>query len=161
MQIIVSCLLSNRPPDKSAYWKFIFLISHSKHMLWVLKKTRLNESPFEHPKHMFKLMGKEINEILGAKTILIWTPALILWYSSHTLTLCILMDFLINIQGTKIFQYCTCLARRVTYNFHLLSKHMHLCFKSIYIYIYIIGFLINVQVQGHHPHQWAPFQVTG
>ena len=25
----------------------------------------------------------------------------------------------------------------------------------------IIGFLINVQVQGHHPHQWAPFQVTG
>ena len=30
--------------------------------------------------------------------------------------------------------------------------------KSSYI---IIGFLINVQVQGHHPHQWAPFQVTG
>ena len=28
--------------------------------------------------------------------------------------------------------------------------------KSSYI---IIGFLINVQV--HHPHQWAPFQVTG
>ena len=27
--------------------------------------------------------------------------------------------------------------------------------------IIIIGFLINVQVQGHHPHQWAPFQVTG
>ena len=25
----------------------------------------------------------------------------------------------------------------------------------------IIGFLINVQVQRHHPHQWAPFQVTG
>ena len=25
----------------------------------------------------------------------------------------------------------------------------------------IIGFLINVQVQGHHPYQWAPFQVTG
>ena len=29
------------------------------------------------------------------------------------------------------------------------------------IIIIIIGFLINVQVQGHHPHQWAPFQVTG
>ena len=28
-------------------------------------------------------------------------------------------------------------------------------------YHIIIGFLINVQVQGHHPHQWAPFQVTG
>ena len=25
----------------------------------------------------------------------------------------------------------------------------------------IIGFLINVQVQGQHPHQWAPFQVAG
>ena len=25
----------------------------------------------------------------------------------------------------------------------------------------IIRFLINVQVQGHHPHQWAPIQVTG
>ena len=23
-----------------------------------------------------------------------------------------------------------------------------------------IRFLINVHVQGHHPHQWAPFQVT-
>ena len=27
----------------------------------------------EHPKHMFKLMGKEINAILGAQHILIWT----------------------------------------------------------------------------------------
>ena len=27
--------------------------------------------------------------------------------------------------------------------------------------IIIIIFLINVQVQGHHPHQWAPFPVTG
>ena len=31
----------------------------------------------------------------------------------------------------------------------------------IIIIISIIGFLINVQVQGHHPHQLAPFQVTG
>ena len=29
------------------------------------------------------------------------------------------------------------------------------------IIIIIIRFLINVQVQCHHPHQWAPFQVTG
>ena len=36
------------------------------------------------------------------------------------------------------------------------------CFYYIHhIIIIIIGFLINVQVQGHHPHQWAPFQVTG
>ena len=28
-----------RPPDKSAYWKTIFFISHPKHMLRVLKRT--------------------------------------------------------------------------------------------------------------------------
>ena len=30
-------------------------------------------------------------------------------------------------QGTKIFQYCTCPAGRVTYNFHSSCKHTHLC----------------------------------
>ena len=40
-------------PGKSAYLKIIFLISQ--------------------PKHMFKLIGKEIHTFLGAKTILIWT----------------------------------------------------------------------------------------
>ena len=41
-----------------------------------------------------------------------------------------------HIQGTKIFQYCTnvtCPAGRVTYNFHLSCKHMHLSFKSVCI----------------------------
>ena len=33
--------------------------------------------------------------------------------------------------------------------------------EGIISYHIINGFLINVQVQGHHPHQWAPFQVTG
>ena len=28
-----------RCPDKSVYWKIIFLISQPKHMLWVLKRT--------------------------------------------------------------------------------------------------------------------------
>ena len=32
-------------------------------MLWVLKRK---DGSFEHPKHMFKLMGEEINAILGA-----------------------------------------------------------------------------------------------
>ena len=45
--------LKHRPPDKIEYWKIIFFISHPKHTLWVLKRTRLNET-FEHPKHMFK-----------------------------------------------------------------------------------------------------------
>ena len=50
--------MCNRPPDKSVYLKITFLISQPKRMLWVLKRT-----VFEHPKHMFKLMGKEINAI--------------------------------------------------------------------------------------------------
>ena len=33
-----------RPLDKSAFQKINFLISHPKHMLWVLKKKRLNET---------------------------------------------------------------------------------------------------------------------
>ena len=37
----------------------------------------------------------------------------------------------IPLQGTKIFQYCTCPAGQVTYNFHFSCKHMHLSFKSI------------------------------
>ena len=34
-------------------------------------------------------------------------------------------------QGTRILQYCTCPAGRVTYNFHLSWKHMHVSFKSV------------------------------
>ena len=33
----VTFAATTRPPDKSAYWKSIFFISHPKHMLWVLK----------------------------------------------------------------------------------------------------------------------------
>ena len=36
------------------------------------------DGSFEQPKHMIKLMGKEINVILGASTILIWTYGFIL-----------------------------------------------------------------------------------
>ena len=35
------------------------------------------------------------------------------------------------LQGTKIFQYCTCPAERVTYNFHSSCKHMPMSFKSV------------------------------
>ena len=35
----LSKLEINRPPDKSAYQKIIFLISQPKHMLWVFKRT--------------------------------------------------------------------------------------------------------------------------
>ena len=34
-------------------------------------------------------------------------------------------------RGIKIFQYCTCPAGRVTYNFHSSCKHMYLSCKSV------------------------------
>ena len=33
--------------------------------------------------------------------------------------------------------------------------------KNFFIIIIIIGFFINVQVQGQYPHQWPPFQIAG
>ena len=50
-------------------------------MLWVLKRT-VSDDSFEHPKHMFKLMDKEINAILGAQTILIWTYVVVIFLSN-------------------------------------------------------------------------------
>ena len=50
-----------------------------------------------------------------------------LWYYH----ICIKSLFKHACQRTKIFQYCTCPAGRVTYNFHLSCKHMHLSFKSV------------------------------
>ena len=48
-----------RPPDKSVYWNIIFFIFHPKHGVGT-QKNRLNrDRPLEHPKHMFKLMGKK------------------------------------------------------------------------------------------------------
>ena len=63
----------SRPPDKVL--KIIFLISQPKHMIWVLKRTFSMKRFFQSHKHMLKLMGKEINAILGVQTFLIWTYA--------------------------------------------------------------------------------------
>ena len=47
-----------------------------------------------------------------------------------------------------------------------LCKHKDSLDHSFYLtnrrtfHIIIIEFFINAQVQGHHPHQWALFQVT-
>ena len=43
-----------------------------------------------------------------------------------------LVQLNLDVQGTKIFQYCACPAGRVTYNFHLSCKHMNLSFKSVF-----------------------------
>ena len=37
--LTITVFLCLRVPDKSAYWKTIFLISHSKHLLWALKRA--------------------------------------------------------------------------------------------------------------------------
>ena len=47
----------SRPPDKSAYWKIIFFISHPKHMLWVLKRTVSMRRLFKAPKTHVLLNG--------------------------------------------------------------------------------------------------------
>ena len=62
-----------RPPDKSAYWKIIFVISHPKHILWVLKRTvSIWDGSFEHSKHMFRWMGKKIITILRSLNFFNW-----------------------------------------------------------------------------------------
>ena len=62
-----------RPPDKSAYWKLFFLFLSQNICCGYSKEPSQWDGSFEHPKHMFKLMGKDINAILGEQTILIWT----------------------------------------------------------------------------------------
>ena len=41
------------------------------------------------------------------------------------------LDMVTCRQGTKIFQYCTRPAGRVTYNFHSSCKHMHSSLKIV------------------------------
>ena len=45
------------------------------------QKNRLNETVLLSTQNTYRLMGKEINAILGAQTILIWTYDFILVYS--------------------------------------------------------------------------------
>ena len=66
-----------RPPDKNASWKIIFLFLNQNICCGYSKEPSHWDGSYEHPKHMFKMMGKEI--ILGAQTILIWTYV-IWWY---------------------------------------------------------------------------------
>ena len=52
------CFRASRcgPPDTSALLKIIFLISHSKHMLWVLKRKVRRDRSFEHRKQMLEIV---------------------------------------------------------------------------------------------------------
>ena len=53
--------------------KLFFLFLNQNICCGYSKERSQWDGSFEHPKHMFKLMDKEINAILGAQTILIWT----------------------------------------------------------------------------------------
>ena len=57
--------------------------------------------------------------IIGANRLIVARFSNVYWYD------------IVDIQGTKIFKYCTCPAGQVTYNFHSSWKHMHLSFISI------------------------------
>ena len=52
------------PPDKIVLIKYIFLISETKHILWVLKRTVSMRHSFQHQKHMYKQMDKKLVTIL-------------------------------------------------------------------------------------------------
>ena len=67
--------LWNRPLSKSVYRKIHSLISQSNYMLWVLKRTVSMRRFFWAPKHMLKLMGKEIFTILRWNVLFILTYA--------------------------------------------------------------------------------------
>ena len=65
----------------SVYQKIIFLISQPKHILWVLKRISLGS--FEHPKYMFKLMGKKITNFtlkMFAYSPMVWFPGVCVSY---------------------------------------------------------------------------------
>ena len=60
------------PPDKSGYWKIIFYFSTKTYVVGT-QKNRLNETVLLNTQNTCK----EINAILGAQPILIWTYAYI------------------------------------------------------------------------------------
>ena len=53
-------------------WKLFFLFLNQTYVVGT-QKNRLIDGSFEHPKHMFKLMDKEIIAILSWKSLLNWT----------------------------------------------------------------------------------------
>ena len=64
-------MVKSRLPDKREHNGNLFSYFLTKTYVVGSQKNRLNS--FQHPKHVFKLMGKEISAILGAQTIHILT----------------------------------------------------------------------------------------
>ena len=62
--------------------KLFFLLLNQNICCGYSKELSQWDGSFEHPKHMFQLMGKEINVILGVETVLIWTYEMF-YYFEH------------------------------------------------------------------------------
>ena len=67
---------NSRPPYEYILENYFSYFSTKTYVFGYSKEPSHWDGSYEHQKHMFKLMGKEINAILGAQTILIWTYAI-------------------------------------------------------------------------------------
>ena len=66
----------------------------------------------------------------------------------------------LNARGEMVL-HATDLLRRQHWTMYITPFSWTNMYDSISYHHIIIRFSINMQMQGHHPHQWAPFQVTG
>ena len=62
-----------RPLIRGCYSKIVFLFLDQNICCVHSKESSQRDGSFEHPKHMFKLMGKKIITILCSKCFLIWS----------------------------------------------------------------------------------------
>ena len=72
MCIYLHFFSSSRPPDKCAYLKIILFLNQNICCGYSKEPSRW-EGSFEHPKHMFRLLGKNIFAILRSKILRNWT----------------------------------------------------------------------------------------
>ena len=112
-----------RVPVKSANKKIVFLFLNQNICCaqW--------DSSFEHSKHMLKWLVRKYLKLYTENFCSFVHLNLWLGLYPHKIAVyaCLKSDF----TGDWIFQYCTCPAGRVTFNFHSSCKHMHLSFKSV------------------------------
>ena len=72
IQLILEVTDKTRSPVK-CYWKLFFLFLNQNIYCGYSKEPSKWDASFEHPKHMFKLMGKKIITILHSISSIIWT----------------------------------------------------------------------------------------
>ena len=78
--------------------------------------------------------------------------------SAAVVTLLLTLDTLSAWSRILVFTLCQV---SVSWLKNTSDKHSWLNFQTTTSSYIILGFFINMQVQGQHPHQWAPFQIAG